>query len=407
LWALLRTQWLLAPLMAAAVLLAFGRLAPAAPLVNLLAVPVVGSLMVPLGLAGWLFNEVPLVGGLPWWLFDLLAQTTDTGLGLAADWLPLWHVSLEWRLPLAAGLGLLGLSWLLPGLSGALRWLLSAVLVALPLTLQPDRPDVGKVRVQVHDVGQGQMVSLQTASYRLLVDAGPRYASGFMPLDSVWSAPQVFDEVLISHDDQDHAGGVLSLKQKHQVGRYLAPAGSDLPVVFSGCEAGQHWQRDGVAFRILWPPQGVAGLSGNDSSCVLLVSAGSQRLLITGDVGKDVERQLLDDLRGNLAVLVAGHHGSTTSSSAQFIAAARPRIVIFSAGRDNPYGHPADRVVRLFRRQQSCQLSTANDGAIGLTLGSAAGVELLHTARSARMSRAVERDCLTVESATGHIDSLR
>lgn len=407
LWALLRTQCLLAPLMAAAVLLAFGRLAPAAPLVNLLAVPVVGSLMVPLGLAGWLFNEVLLVGGLPWWLFDLLAQATNAGLGQAADWLPLWHVPLEWRVPLAMGLGLLGLSWLLPGLSGSLRWLVSAVLVVLPLTLQPDRPEVGKVRVQVHDVGQGQMVSLQTASYRLLVDAGPRYASGFMPLDSIWSASQVFDEVLISHDDQDHAGGALSLKQQHRVGRYLAPAGSELPVAFTECKAGQHWQRDGVDFRILWPPHGTSGLSGNDNSCVLMVSAGSQRLLITGDAGKGVERHLLDDLHGKLAVLVAGHHGSNTSSSAQFIAATRPGIVIFSAGVDNSYGHPADQVVRLFRRQDSCQLSTANDGAIGLTLGDAVGVEQLHTARPARMSRAVERDCLAVESATGHIDSLR
>ncbi|WP_027966547.1 DNA internalization-related competence protein ComEC/Rec2 [Halomonas halocynthiae] len=407
LWALLRTQCLLAPLMAAAVLLAFGRLAPAAPLVNLLAVPVVGSLMVPLGLVGWLVNEVPLVGGLPWQLFDLLAQATNAGLAQAADGLPLWHVPLAWRIPLAAGCGLLGLSWLLPGLHGVFRWAVSAMLIVLLVLLQPDRPDVGRVQVQVYDVGQGQMVSLQTASYRLLVDAGPRYTSGFMPLDSVWSGPQAFDDVMISHDDQDHAGGVLSLKQRHQVGRYLAPVGSALPVAFTQCVAGQYWQRDGVSFRVLWPPSNAVGLSGNDNSCVLLVSAGLQHVLITGDAGASVEQQLLDELPGMLAVLVAGHHGSNTSSSAPFVAATRPRVVIFSAGAGNAYGHPASQVVRLFRHYKSCQFNTANDGAVRLTLGGDEGGMQLHTTRVTRLLRAVEHDCLAVESATVKIDSWR
>lgn len=404
LWALVRTQLLLAPLMAAAVVLAFGRMAPAAPLVNLVAVPVVSSLMVPLGLAGWVLNEVPLIGGAPWWLFDRLAQATSVGLEQAADWLPLWHVPLEWRALLAAGLSLLGLSWLLPGLSRSMRWAISGGLILLALLLEPDRPGVGTVRVVVHDVGQGQMVSLQTATYRLLVDAGPRYGSGFMPLDSIWSAPQVFDDVMISHDDQDHAGGVASLKQQHQVGRYLAPANSDLPVVFSECEAGQHWQRDRVDFRVLWPPHAATGLSRNDSSCVLLVSTGSTHLLITGDAGKSVERQLLDALPDEISVLVAGHHGSHTSSSATFIAAVRPSVVIFSAALDGRYGHPADPVVQRFRQHSDCQLNTGHDGAISLMLGNDAGVAQLDTARVS-LNRAVERACLTVESDAGRTDS--
>lgn len=397
LWALVRTQCLLAPVMAAAVLLAFGRLAPTAPLVNLLAVPLVGSLMVPLGLAGWLFNEVPVIGTLPWWLFDQLAQATAYGLEQAAIYLPLWYSPLEWRLPLALGLGLLGLCWLLPGLSGSLRWLATAVLLALPLALESDRPGPGQVRLTVHDVGQGQMVSLQTQGYRLLVDTGPRYASGFMPLSAIWPGRQYFDEVIISHDDQDHAGGALALRQ-HDVGRYLAPAGSELSVAFTQCAAGQRWQQDGVDFEILWPPPGELGLSSNDRSCVLLVTAGSQRLLITGDASKAVERQLLGSLGGELAVLVAGHHGSRTSSSALFVAATRPRLVIFSAALDNPFGHPAAEVVRRFRRQGSCQVNTARDGAIGVTLGSQSGLGRFSTAQSRSLPHAVERHCLAVES---------
>ncbi|HSH47989.1 MAG TPA: DNA internalization-related competence protein ComEC/Rec2 [Halomonas sp.] len=398
LWALVRTQCLLAPVMAAAVLLAFGRLAPAAPLVNLLAVPLVGSLMVPLGLAGWLLNEVPLIGAWPWWLFDQLAQATALGLEQAAAYLPLWHARLEWRLPLALGLGLLSLCWLLPGLPGPLRWLATGVLLALPLALEPDRPAPGEVRLTVHDVGQGQMVSLQTHRYRLLVDSGPRFASGFTPLGAIWPGRQRFDEVIVSHDDRDHAGGVAVLKQQHAVGRYLAPIGSELPVAFTPCAAGRRWRQDGVDFEMLWPPPGVQNLSDNDRSCVLLVTAGSQRLLITGDAGRAVERQLLPHLPGELDVLVAGHHGSKTSSSLQLVEATRPSVVIYSAALDNSFGHPAAEVVRRFRRRGSCQLSTARDGAIGVTLGNSAGSERLSTAQSTSLLRAVERHCLAVES---------
>lgn len=405
--ALVRTQCLLAPIMAAAVLLAFGRLSPAAPLVNLIAVPLVGSLMVPLGIAGWLVNEVPVVGDLPWWLFDQLAQMTADGLEQVAALMPLWHSPLEWRLPLALGLGLLGLCWVLPGLSNQLRWLTTVILLALPLALEPDRPEAGLVWVTVHDVGQGQMISLQTRSYRLLFDSGPRYGSGFMPLNAIWPGRQRFDDVIVSHDDQDHAGGVMALKQQHEVGRYLAPVDSGLPVAFTACAAGRRWQRDGVGFEIIWPPPGELSLSSNDRSCVLLVTAGSQRLMITGDASKAVERKLLAHMSGELDVLVAGHHGSKTSSSLLFVVKTRPRLVIFSAGTDNPYGHPAAEVVRRFRRQNSCQLSTANDGAIAMTLGDGHGLSQLNLARAGALPRAVERHCLAVESGIGFIGKRR
>lgn len=369
--ALVRSQLLLAPLMAAAVLLAFDRLAPAAPLVNLVAVPLVSSLLVPLGLLGWLTAWLPPLSELCWTLFGLLADALAWLLGLAATWLPLWLPSPSRVVPLGLALGLAALLWALPGLAARLRLVGTALLLGVPLGLSSSSPvpAEGLLRVRVHDVGQGQLVELRTAGYRALYDTGPRFGSGFMPLGSLWPPGQRFDDVLISHADQDHAGGLPALREQHRVTRFLAPPGAALDVPVEPCMAGREWRRDGVAFRILWPPSGRGDLSSNDRSCVLLASVAGHHLLITGDVGRDAERRFLAELPPRVTLLVAGHHGSATSSGTLLVRRLAPRHVVFSVARDNPFGHPAGPVVRRFRDVGSCLWSTALDGAVTLWLG--------------------------------------
>ncbi|MBF8224066.1 DNA internalization-related competence protein ComEC/Rec2 [Halomonas sp. 328] len=369
LWGLVRTQWLLAPWMAAAVLLAFARLATAAPLVNLLAVPLVSLLLVPLGLLGWLLVWVPPLSWFCWWLFGWLVVGFEALLELSLRGLPPWYPEAWQLLPLALGLGLLALVWALPGLALGWRALVSGWLLSLPLWLTPSVPHDGEATLRVWDVGQGQLVEIATANHRLLYDAGPRYGSGYVPLAGLWPPGQRFDRVIISHDDLDHAGGVPALAE-HQVGDWLAPEGEVIGVPFTPCHRGQAWHWDGVDFRLLWPPPGLQStLSSNDRSCVLLVSAGDRQVLITGDVGREVERHFLLEVGAPLEVLVAGHHGSHTSSGPVLVERLRPRQVIYSAGRDNPFGHPADEVVRRFARYGSCQWNTALDGALTLRLG--------------------------------------
>ncbi len=397
-WALLRTQLLLAPLMAAAVLLAFARLAPVAPLVNLVAVPVVSSLLVPLGLLGWLFTPVPMLSHLCWWLFERIALALIALLEFAVAWLPLWWPSVEMVLPLAIMLGLVALLWSLPGLVATLRVGGSLLLVPAILGLAEPKQESGTLRVRIQDVGQGQLVELRSASYRMLYDAGPRFASGFAPLGSLWPTEQHFDRVMVSHDDIDHAGGVALLAEEHQVNEFLAPQGEDIGVPFTPCLRGQHWQRDGVTYRVLWPPENTAALSSNDRSCVLEVTVGPHRVLLTGDVGREVERAFLLDVQHPVTALLAGHHGSRTSSGPQLVQTLAPRHVIYSAGRHNAFGHPHDEVVRRFRRVGSCQWSTALDGAVTLWLGRE-GESAIQATRAMSWRRSgVEGECHAVES---------
>lgn len=375
-WALVRTQLLLAPLMAAAVLVAFGRVAPAAPLINLLAVPWVSSFMVPTALLGWLLSPLPLVGHALWWLFEQALGVFHLLLTLAVQHWPLWEPDRPLTYPLAFALLLLSLCWGLPAVLPGLRLAATTLVVALPWwSLSPSIPH-GALRVSVHDVGQGQLIELRSKNYRLLYDTGPRFRGGFMPLETLWSPGQRFDQVVISHADNDHAGGITALMADHQVEQWLAPEGEPLPVTSRACQRGQAWQRDGVHYRFLWPPAGNNAFSANDRSCVLEVSVGEQRLLITGDVSTEIERRFLLEVESPVSVLVAGHHGSGSSSGIQFVRHTSPEQVIFSAGRHNPFQHPVDPVVRRFRQQGSCLWSTAHDGALRFWLEAAHPIEV-------------------------------
>ncbi|GAB6873304.1 DNA internalization-related competence protein ComEC/Rec2 [Halomonas shantousis] len=393
LWTLIRTQLLLAPIMAAAVLLAFDRLAPVAPLINLVATPVVSSLMVPLGLLGWGLAWISPLSSACWWLFAWLAEGVQGVLSWSAGWMPAWSPDAWQALPLAVVLGGVGLLWGLPGLRRDVRIWGSASLAVLPLVMGPSVPDAGRVEITVHDVGQGELVELHSAHYRLLFDTGPRFASGFMVLDSLWSAPQHFDDVIVSHGDQDHAGGIAALVKHHHVAQWWAPRWERFEVKFHACEAGVHWQRDGIDYRFLSPRPDDGDLSRNDHSCVLLVEAGDEHALITGDAGKLVEARFAGMFDAPLSLLVAGHHGSRTSSSRAFVHETSPAHVVFSAGRDNRHGHPHDEVVRRFRAEHSCLWDTAYDGALHFTLGTG------HLAsRAQRPPPGVEGRCVGVES---------
>ena len=110
-----------------------------------------------------------------------------------------------------------------------------------------------------------------------------------------------------------------------------------------------------------------------------------------------MERRLLPVLPERIDVLVAGHHGSRTSSSEAFVTATNPRQVIISAGRDNRFGHPAAEVVRRFRRQGSCLWNTALDGAVAVTLTPGEPI-LVSAERQPSWRRGVDGGCHGVES---------
>ncbi len=374
--------------LAPALLLLFQQVSLISPLANAVAIPVVSGLITPLALLGviapplwqlaaWLMAQLGSLlawaSALPW---ATLARPAPDAWGVA-----LAVVGTVWAL-MPRGFPLRALGWLL--------WLP----LAFPLraAIAP-----GDFVADVIDVGQGTAVLIRTARHALLFDTGPAFAESDAGERIVVpslraSGVASLSGVIVSHDDNDHSGGLLSVLRDLPTGWLLhgLPASSPLQAQAPAprrCMRGQQWIWDDVRFEILNPPARAwveTGRRDNDFSCVLKVSRRGQSLLVTGDAERRGELELLESAADLAAtVLVAGHHGSRTSSIAGFVARVKPKWVVFTVGYRNRFGHPHPQIVARFREQGSAVLRSDRDGLIRLRFGDA-GVE-------ASQYRAVQR----------------
>lgn len=357
--AAVRAQWLATWGLLPLTLAVFARISWVSLPVNLLAIPWVTFAVVPLAMLGLALQVCwPAAGELAWTLAVWLMAVLDDLLARLAAW------------PGAASeLALPGLTPLWLGLTVALalmpRALPGRTLACLPLLAvcwpQPSL-ESGQLRLTVLDVGQGLAVHVQTARHNLLFDTGPPQGSHADAGSRVilpylrWSGVRRLDALVFSHDHLDHTGGggaVLAGLPVRQVwGRWpstLAAWPLKRRPQRRDCRAGRSWQWDGVRFAFLWPLPDVVASSENDRSCVLRIEVGGQVILLPGDLEAHGELVLLaqagpEVLRADLLVL--GHHGSRTSTTASFLAAVRPREVVAAVGRRNRYRHPSRVVLR-------------------------------------------------------------
>lgn len=346
-----------------------------APLANLLAVPWVSLVSVPLALLGSLCLPLPGVGDGLLWLAGGSLELLFRALHGLALWLPPWHAPRV--APWAVLLALLGMAWLLAPVPWPLRW--PALLLALPLLAAPaSRVPVGQAEVWVLDVGQGLAVLVRTAGHDLLYDAGPAMP-GFDSGERIVlpSLRQLgvrrLDLLLLSHADNDHAGGAGALLAELPVRRRVSGEPGELPAHWRmrPC-APRTWRWEGVSF-VQWRwAQG----QGNAASCVLRIEAGGESLLLTGDLDEQAEAAFVAAHPG-LAVdwLLAPHHGSRTSSSWRLLKALRPSAILLSRGRYNPFGHPHPEVLARWRALGLPVYDSAERGALRLWLGRHGAVE--------------------------------
>jgi competence protein ComEC len=347
----------------------FGQASLVGALSNLVAVPLVSFVIVPCALVGvlllllcpplaapvlWLAGRIAHA---QWWLFEHMAT---------------WPGA-HWYLPTvqldALLLAVVGALWMFMPRGVPLRWL--GVLLFLPLLLPPrSAPAEGAFRLWVLDVGQGLAVLVRTHDHLLVYDTGARYPSGFdlgeavvLPAIRALGLPRV-DTLMISHGDNDHAGGAQAVAEAFPQARRLAGEPARVRVPMQQCVAGQAWRWDGVRFRVLSPLPG-EGDHDNDSSCVLLVEGRGGRVLLPGDISSKAEPAVAAAVEaGPPPVLVVPHHGSKTSSGAAFIAALRPSLALVSAGWRNRFGHPRAEVVARYADAGVPLFNTAVEGAV-------------------------------------------
>ena len=326
----------------------FGQASLAAPFANLVAVPLVSLVIVPLVLAATVL------------LLCAQAALAAPLLKLAATF---WHwllalltaistpaVMTQYFAPpsaIALVLALVGVLLLFSPRGVALRHY--AWLLLLPMLIPKlDAPiATGQFRLTLFDVGQGLSALVQTTNHTLLFDAGPGDPEGSNAGESI-VVPSLralgvkqLDLILLSHADQDHAGGLAAVRRA-----FASPVHTSAVSLIkdsAACVAGQKWQWDGVEFIVLHPNPGLPYLA-NQSSCVLKIQSqtGAANALLPGDIDAVIESRLLRTQTMQLAasLLVSPHHGSAGSSSAEFLAAVKPSVVLYPSGYANRFDFP-------------------------------------------------------------------
>ncbi|MBQ0713135.1 MAG: DNA internalization-related competence protein ComEC/Rec2 [Porticoccus sp.] len=376
---LLKIQWLVFAVLLLPLMVCFLPIAWLSPLVNLVAIPWISFLVVPLCLLAAITSPVSTtLSGWLWsaagWQLELFITMIEAVPSL--DFLPRYS---PWPLTgfIVCTLSLvIGLVLLPRGIPG--RYL--CVPLALGLLLIPSgysRPLV----VTILDVGQGLSVVVKTRHRTLVYDTGTSFGKGFSTGSAVVApflrrqGTSVLDMLVISHSDNDHAGGTAGLlgafsPSQLRVGEALelseVPGRDEISSEF--CRSGESWVWDEVMFSFLHPGK-QGGNSNNNRSCVLQIQYADQSILLPGDIEADVEGQLLNNpqLATPVTLLVAPHHGSKTSSSYNLVKRLNPANVVFSAGYRHHFGHPALPVTERYQRQGSRLWNTAESGALTFT----------------------------------------
>ncbi|MCF1437964.1 MAG: DNA internalization-related competence protein ComEC/Rec2 [Shewanella sp.] len=362
----------------------FGAVSPYSILVNLLMVPWFSLVVIPLTLLGALVCSLGLAVGIVSNLPLLLAQWGLTPFLWALHWSDSWpHAWLtlpeDWQWGLSAVLFAMLLYYLLPGrrMVAAIP-LLPLVFVAAQwgyVRLADDKAAI-PWQVDLLDVGQGLAVVISRQQQAFIYDTGAAYGSftyarrSILPFLAARGLTQV-EYVLISHGDNDHAGGATVLSQTFPDATLITNAALTSNVPLDGGTLGavqpcrpKHWQWQGLDLAILGPP---VPLEGNDGSCVLKVSDAGFSMLLPGDIELAGEQALMQSGKYLEAqVLVAPHHGSRTSSSIEFIQAVSPQLVLFPAGYANQYGFPKADVVQRYRDLDTATLTSGEQGQISI-----------------------------------------
>jgi len=373
-WETIKLNALMSLGLAPLTLLFFQQISLISPVANLVAVPVISFLVVPLALLAvvLMFISSTLAVGIFWlvdwllqklqWLLDSLAALPFATIHHAQP--PIWML----------GFAVLSMLILLAPRGMPARWLGAVLLLPLVFT-ETKRPATGDIELTLLDVGQGLSVVIQTAEHNLIYDTGAKFSADsdsgknvLLPFLYQQGVHKI-DQLIISHGDNDHIGGAKSLISGIPVEKLLTSVPEKLnayqPVQ---CIAGQSWIWDSVLFTIL-SPDGQTN-SDNNNSCVLQVQSAHGTALLTGDIEAQAEEWLVTTYGNRLKaeVLIAPHHGSKTSSTRAFLQTVQAKTILIPSGYRNQFGHPHDDVLTRYRDFNADWLNSADSGAITVSV---------------------------------------
>jgi competence protein ComEC len=288
-----------------------------------------------------------------------------------------------------------------PKFSGAVLLILLAAIIFHPLSAP--RPD-GNLRIDFLDVGQGDAALITfPGGTTMLIDGGGKFnfsktqvmgengrAVNFEPdtpligeavvSEFLWQRGlETIDYLVATHGDIDHIQGLNNVARNFYVKAAITGAGQkpsenlrqfhetlerrNIPLILTA--RGDVFTFGEVTVEVLSPSAETIQLSENNNSLVLRITFGERSFLFTGDIEKEAEEILLEDsARLKCDLIKVPHHGSRSSSSEKFVAAAGAKTAVISVGRDSLFGHPHPEVVERWTGSGAMTMTTGSDGTI-------------------------------------------
>lgn len=344
-------------------------------LANLVAIPIVGFLIVPLTLialiflfpfpntAELLYELINLLNDVYWRYLEYLSELNHAVIPIATP---------NFITLVLAIIGVLILT-MPKGLPGRILGLFFMLPILFPITHKLNH---GEFDFVLLDVGQGLAAVVKTKRHVLVYDTGAYFSKKFNIGDAVLGpylkskGIKELSTLLISHGDNDHIGGADAIIDAFKINRILTSVPEKInkhktKYTLDVCQAGQFWHWDGVSFEILHPQQNNSYM-GNNASCVIKISAKHGSVLLTGDIEKEAELHLVEEYGNNLNadILLVPHHGSKTSSTSSFISAVSPRLAFISAGYRNRFGLPKKDIIERYDKHHVKTLISFESGEI-------------------------------------------
>ena len=385
---------------------------------NVVAVPVMGVLLVPIGLGAGIWQIVvggtmlPLASLNQWLLEHFVAAVRLVSMLPGGE----WHVAAPSALTMLLFYGCLVLLWQRVG-SAAFRLAAGAgvLLVLLWWAWSPRMfPDGDHFRVTFLDVGQGDSAVVELPDGQVvLIDGGATYERFDMGRGVVapflWNRGiHAIDEVIGTHPQLDHVGGLAWVVRHFIVKRYWGSGETreerfyqrlQQSLAFRGLEErvareGQEIMSSGPCRMVVLNPPAdehrdvrlqnghVGGHELNNRSVVTRLTCGSHRMLFAADVERDGLSRMTGSMsQGPIEVLKVPHHGAVSSLNRDWLASLHPQYAVFSAGRHNPYRHPAVAVLDAYTSEGISTLRTDRDGGVWFTGGVSEAALHVHRAR--------------------------
>ena len=233
------------------------------------------------------------------------------------------------------------------------------------------------------DVGQGDATLIKCGGEVMLIDTGENDKGTAIQLYLQKQGVEKLEYLVLTHPDSDHIGGADVVITKFEIGQVFMPdyekenrtyedvvqALKDKRIEAVVPQVGAVYPLGGGAFTILAPNRTYS--DSNNSSIALLFQNGENRFLFTGDAEEEAEKDILETgLSLQADVYKAGHHGSSTASTKEFLEAVDAEYAVISCGEDNSYGHPHAEVlnnlrgegVKVFRTDEQGSIVAWSDG---------------------------------------------